>query len=323
MIQRCALALGVVLCALTGTAFAQDEVPAAEPQVQAEPLVQEQPMQPVATASPKGVGTYNSNDLATILPAAGDIAIGLDGSPILNYFGNMFNNSTNNDTKAYLNNLTPVVYMRYYLTDKLAIRARLQWRGTKNVTTYHTPDQSALAKDPTSKLEVEDRYVVRGNRWLFGAGAQYFRGYGRLRGFVGADIDYRIMRSTFNAYYGNKMSLDNKTPQTTDQNGNLKEMGERTLKASDGWQHEIGLAVFAGVEYYFLPKMCIGIETGATLNATLRGKQKSYSEKVVGDVYHGDWETTKRANGDDVELEVATMTPGNHFYANFYFMFHF
>ena len=86
--------------------------------------------------------------------------------------------------------------------------------------------------------------------------------------------------------------------------------------------HNIGVGAFVGVEYYFLPKMCIGVESGARMNATLRGKGKEQSERFVGNTYHNDWVKTTDVN-PDVDFTVATEIPGDHFYANFYFMFHF
>lgn len=307
---------GMMLCALLamgGSAMAQDETT----EMQA---TQGQP----AVAQQSGVGGYNSKNLDDILPKAGDLALGLDGSPIFQYFGNMFNNSTNNDPKTYLSNVSPIVYMRYYLSDKLAVRARIQWRGKKTIHTVQVPDQSALAKDPLSAAKVEDRMVARVNSWHFGAGAQYFRGYGRLRGFVGGDLDYTVGRDVDRFYYGNKMTADNKAPMTGDFSGmsSPSAKAQRSLVLNNGWEHNIGLAAFVGVEYYFLPKMCVGVESGATMSATLRGRAKTYSERFVGDTYHGDWVETID-NNPEVDFTVATENPGNHFYANFYFLFHF
>lgn len=306
---------GMMLCALLamgGNAMAQDETTEMQT-TQAQPAVAQQ----------RGVGGYNSKNLDDILPKAGDLALGLDGSPIFQYFGNMFNHSTNNDPKTYLSNVSPIVYMRYYLSDKLAVRARIQWLGNKTINTFQVPDQAALAKDPLSAAKVEDRKVARMNSWHFGAGAQYFRGYGRLRGFVGADLDYTVERNVDRFYYGNKMTADNKAPLTSDFTGTTAvAQAQRTLVWNHGWSHNIGLAAFVGVEYYFLPKMCVGVESGATMSATLKGGAKSYSERFVGDTYHGDWVATVD-NNPDVDFTVVTREPGNHFYANFYFLFHF
>ena len=281
-----------------------------------------QAMQPAA-AQQRGVGSYNSRDLTEILPQAGDLALGLDASPILDYFGNMFNNSIHNSTSSFLRSSSPILYMRYHLSDKLALRARLQWKGNKQSSSFQVADQEALAKDPMSEAKVQDRKVIRNNGWTFGTGVQYFRGYGRLRGFVGCDLDYKVGRDVERYYYGNKMTSDNKTPLTSNwSSGSSSNKSERLLVKSAGWVHNIGVGAFVGVEYYFLPKMCIGVESGARMNATLRGKGKEQSERFVGNTYHNDWVKTTDVN-PDVDFTVATETPGDHFYANFYFMFHF
>lgn len=178
----------LLLCSLLslsfGVALAQEEV-AEEGAMAQNSLV---------TSGQKGDAAYNAKSLDAILPRPGDIAFGLDASPILNYFGNMFNNSTNNDPKNYLKEVSPVVYVRYHWTDCIAFRGHFQWMGNKKVHTYEIEDQLAKVNDPMSKAKVEDRMVARENDWKFGVGAQYFRGYGRLRGFVGADLVYSIGR---------------------------------------------------------------------------------------------------------------------------------
>lgn len=120
------------------------------------------------------------------------------------------------------------------------------------------------------------------------------------------------------------MTEANKEPLTYDfiGGGGSSSSSRRPLVTNYGWRHTLGVNAFLGVEYYFLPKMCIGIEGGASMTADLKGRAKVQSERFVGDTYHKDWVDTYDVT-PEVDFTVATKKPGQMFYGNFYFMFHF
>src|SRR5690554_8175712 len=91
----------ILLSVLSFGVFAQDDYSAAFEQEQEE---------------------ENTTQGSKYFPKAGDFGIGIDASPFLNYLGNAFNGSSNNQLKLGDNTL----YFRYFLSDDAALRLALQ-----------------------------------------------------------------------------------------------------------------------------------------------------------------------------------------------------
>jgi hypothetical protein len=254
-----------------------------------------------ATTSKSGVA---------ILPAAGDIAIGADALPYLNYLGNIFNNTANNTLALGSNNL----YFRYHLTDNSAVRAILSVVSTKNITRNYVQDDAAVLADPLTNAVVEDKSTTVVNGYALNVGYMMTRGTGRLQGFYGAQVGYGFNRTTMSYQYGNNITIANTAP-TTFQWGRV---AERKLEVDNGITQNLGLGIFAGVEYYFLPKICVGGEVALSYGYQWSSQSNSKNEKMIG--------------GKIVEID-KQVSPGNKFfslttfrpatYGGLYLMFHF
>lgn len=253
-----------------------------------------------------------------ILPKAGDIAIGVEATPYLNYFGNMFNGYTgDNNFDNYLN--SNQIYGRYYIADDAAIRARLRITDYTSTSEYYIQDDAAIMKNPLSNAQTVDKYTQKYSSYLVGVGYQKFRGYGRLRGFYGAEVTLGYNKGTNYEYaYGNPISSLNTNPSSTNHLGNVSN-GVRTLESKNGSTTSLGINALAGVEYYFAPKICIGGELGLGYNYSSTGQNSSKVER---------W------NGTSVVEEVPPLSYGGGSYSSFstlrqatfgslYVMFHF
>jgi hypothetical protein len=196
------------------------------------------------TAAPKA----NSSDR---LPVAGDISFGIDVLPYLNYLGNMFNNTAGNTLNLGNNN----IYLRYFLSDNLAIRAILNIGESQSKVRTYVQDDAAVFVDPLSQDKVIDVQKTHNQNYGIDLGIMKFRGYDKLRGFYGAQINFGFNRNVVNYEYGNEMTPANPSP--TSIWGNVL---ERTLMNDNGVVRFAGLGAFIGAEYYFLPKICIGAE---------------------------------------------------------------
>lgn len=99
-----------------------------------------------------------------ILPQAGEFSIGIDAVPVLNYFGNLFNQAGNNAAVGYQQANTIVgTYMK---TADVAYRGKLRvGMSNTSVDSVKTNSMSITA----------------------GAGLMKYRGNGRLRGYYGAE----------------------------------------------------------------------------------------------------------------------------------------
>lgn len=258
---------------------------------------------------PESTETNGSNNGKQYLPQAGDIGVGIDGTPIFNYVGNMFNGTTNNSLNLGGNTL----YFRYFLADDAAVRFVVSINSNGATDRYYVIDDAAFMLDPLSNKQIEDRYTYKQHSYNMSVGYQKFRGTKRLRGFYGADLGVGFYKYTDKYEYGNLMTVANTSPTT--HWGNL---GVRTLENKGATSINVHLGAFTGAEYYIMPKFCIGAEMGFVYGYQFEGQSYRTQERMVLTQY--------------VEEEIA-LSPGEtdwsaytnfpYMYGNLYFMFHF
>ncbi|MBQ4476286.1 MAG: hypothetical protein IJK62_12360 [Bacteroidales bacterium] len=198
-----------------------------------------------------------------ILPVEGDFALGINALPMVNYFGNLFNGTAGNSTsfRTFTHTLvrtTPVLFGKYYLTDKSAIRAGLLI-GVYNETNRENVMMNQQIPDP--KVTVTD--VMKSTETDLGIGADYlmYRGKGRVQGFYGGGIsvNYTKTKATYN--YGNLITTEFSSPYWYDfAAGTTTSGGPRILSQSGDRSIGVVLSGVVGVEYFIAPKISIGGE---------------------------------------------------------------
>ena len=213
-------------------------------------------------------------------PQAGDFGIGFDGTPFLNYVGNMFNGSTNNTLNLGDNTL----HFRYFITDQSAIRVALSVLSIREVDKFYLDDQADQVSDPLSRAQVEDERVTHTNEYQIKAGYLMFRGENRLRGFFGGDVFLGFGRDRIYYDYGNRMTEANPAPESVVDwnNGNTANMGMRPLEETDGAVYSVGLGAVVGAEYYMMPKVGVGAEMGLVYGHAFMRQGYTTSETFVG-----------------------------------------
>ena len=199
-----------------------------------------------------------------ILPVEGDFALGINALPMVNYFGNLFNGTAGNSAsfRTFTHSLnlrtTPVLFGKYYLTDKSAIRAGLLI-GVYNETDRENVMMNQQIPDP--KVTVTD--VMKSTETDLGIGADYlmYRGKGRVQGFYGGGIsvNYTKTKATYN--YGNLITTEFSSPFWYDfANTTTTSGGTRILSQSGDRSYGVILSGVVGVEYFIAPKISIGGE---------------------------------------------------------------
>ncbi|MDP4240439.1 MAG: hypothetical protein Q8904_13310 [Bacteroidota bacterium] len=250
------------------------------------------------------------------LPKAGEFGIGIDATPIFNYVGNFFNQTSNNK----LDFSSPVLYGKYYLTDNEALRAVLMVSSTNQNDVSYVRDDAAWFLNPQSNKQVTDANKLSDQQYFVSIGYQKFTGETRIRGFYGAQIlgGYNYSKNTYT--YGNPMSEINPTPSSIyAYNGNK----DRLLQSINTNSFHIGLGGIAGFEYYILPKVCIGGELSLNLVYTKGNQLSTKSEQVIGDqVVKIDKAVSPGSS--DLTIKTSRFTPnGYEEHLGFYVMFHF
>lgn len=263
-----------------------------------------------------GSGALVNKKGFTILPQAGDIAIGVTAAPFLNYLGNFFCETGVNASPSlnFLDNNE--IFVKYYLTDESAMRFRLQFDNSNGKDRYYVQDDQAVYIDPNSMAQVVDINSYTYYDYTIGAGYEMHRGETRLQGYYGAELNFSVGSGIERFTYGNPMSDVNQLP-TMAWPGN-EVLGGRITEYDYGKSYEVGALLFLGVEYFFTPKICFGGEFGLQIETG-----KSTQEKIKYDV----WSTDAGA----VVNQAYMYSPGDSFFstykanpaANLYVMFHF
>lgn len=230
----------------------------------------------------RSVGTTTKSG-QKILPQAGDYAIGIDATGMLNYLGNSLNGNENNDASdifKYKDNVfgTNSIYVKYFLTDNTAIRVKLHLGFESDTRKMFVPD------DMDRTAEVEDSYKNSNTALGLRVGYEIRRGYGRLQGFYGAEVGLGVASESDTYKYGNSM---NKTDGASSFNfgdninniANYKAI-DRNTKESHGSTFQGLLGGFAGVEYFVAPKLSVGGELGLGLLFESTGNAKTTNEYI-------------------------------------------
>ena len=204
---------------------------------------------------------------ADLIPQKGEIGIGVNAVPALVYIGDLFGYQSSNDAIAGNKFMSVLgdntLFGKYMLFDNQAIRGHLRVGMTNHV--YENQVNKDFTSNPDEK--VLDTYERKSAFYTIGAGYEWRRGTTRLRGFYGGELFYQHISGVQRNYsYGNAITPDNIVPTSTTWNetsvlgvGNLD---ERTLVFNEGKYNGFGLRAFAGIEYYFAPKICVGTEFG-------------------------------------------------------------
>ncbi|MCD4681422.1 MAG: hypothetical protein K8S00_13635 [Bacteroidales bacterium] len=242
----------------------------------------------------------NSQDMKSkkgvpILPEKGDYCIGVDAAPLFGYLGNMFNANINNQAPAFnFTATTPMtIFVKHMIDDETASRAMFRIGFASASLKNMIVDDVALVADPTSTVQVEDKWGHSEMFILLGYGLEKRRGKGRVQGIYGAEGFLLFMNYSDKYTWGNEITTTNNAPTTTgwDEFGGWNwanivnppdwataSAGQRTNKTTSGTTIGIGARAFCGVEYFFAPKMSIGGEFGWSLAFLTTGNGKTTTE---------------------------------------------
>lgn len=189
--------------------------------------------------------TMTSKNGTPILPETNDWSIGFDATPMLNYFGNMFNNTANNSLNmSYPSNNGMTIVGKMVKDENTAYRAKVainfgSHTDTRGTSGFNSFDSLFTA----SEIETSSMNIT------LGAGIQKWRGKGRLKGYYGAEAMIGFGSATDTTYTYLK-SL------TTTSGLGSSQVSERTGGSVFGF----GVNGFIGVEYFFAPKMSLSAE---------------------------------------------------------------
>jgi hypothetical protein len=240
-----------------------------------------------------------------ILPEAGEWSIGFDAIPVLEYFGNLFNNHTDNDVMAgYTSGNHQTIVGRYMKDENTAYRLKLGINMRSSSSKFFVPqDNSTVVPTP----QVEDERSISSMNITIGAGIQKYRGKGRLKGIYGAElmVGFGNGSGTTEYTYGNAFSAVTGQATSTDfgTTGNpVAVLSSRQTESTSGGTFGLGVRGFIGVEYFFAPKMSLGAEYGWGIGISSQAEGETTVESTELNTTTGTFTTktnTTKTAGDN------------------------
>jgi hypothetical protein len=209
-------------------------------------------------------GTVHAQELLSkkgtpILPEKGDWSVGIDAVPLINYFGNLFSNAGNSHTDYFTFTHPMTIVGKLMKTPDKAYRGKVRI-GFGSVT------QDTVVEDLSNPAShVTDETVISDFNLTLGAGIQWMRGKGRLRGIYGVEALFSKGSHSSTYTFGNELTATNTGPRTTE--------------IKDGNSTGFGIRGFIGVEYFFAPKISLSGEFGWGINFDYKGEGSTTVEE--------------------------------------------
>jgi hypothetical protein len=238
----------------------------------------------------------------TILPEADDYVIGFDAVPVVDFFLNvskiMNNTGSTSQHPGYVSGFNQVLVGKYFLEDTKAIRGKLAINaGTVTTKTFFDDpfDVTANPTDPTKWDEIVDIHKVGASNIILGGGLEFRRGHNRVQGFYGGEAFLGFMSNSVHNTWAVTMNTESVTNGYT--NGNGSALIGRVIDQKSGTKISLGLRGFAGIEYFFAPKISIAAEFGWGFGMVTgpRGSATIETWNVANTT--AETETNKGANG--------------------------
>ena len=237
------------------------------------------------------------------LPEQGDIAISLDATPVLNFIGNMFNGTEENEFGNFpngtfrINDITPNVSIsgKYMLTDNFAVRANIGAQIHSVTTREYVCDDLANITNPLNEDKLIDSRINTKNGISALLGVEYHKGKNRIQGIFGAGalIGFNNVKEKYQ--YANALTTINQNPSSAFA---TMTNGYRTLSNTTKSNIFFGVVGNIGVEYFIAPKISLGAEVNLSVYAVNEGQTYTVTEGY-------------NSKTDCVETRTELSTPGN------------
>lgn len=218
----------------------------------------------------------------------GSFALSIGADPVINFVGNMFNGTQDND----LGNLGGTIAGKYFVSEKFALAAELGINNSRETNFTYNPEDE-------DHKDVIQKDITGSNSFSLGLGAQwYLRPGKRLQPYVGVGVHYKrtnknyTIEKTFEAEW----EEENSWGSTED-----FEQEESYLKKSSPI-NTFAVMANVGVEYFFKPNISISAtldlgfgtqtyKTASKFDTEEKGvdkdyiKERNYSYKTSRDTF--------------------------------------
>lgn len=168
------------------------------------------------------------------------------------------------------------IKIKYYLSEKNAIRAALGFNGSLVNYKEYVRDDYAYTINPNSQNQVVDRVSSLMNSVSLMVGSEWSKGSKRVRFIYGFDLMYTIAGGNLSFAYGNKMTDLNRVPSSmpmTQSGGDWNNYVDKgwgmdyarpVSRNNVGYIHGLGISADAGLEVF----LAENISLSAAMNFT-------------------------------------------------------
>ncbi|PLW92459.1 MAG: hypothetical protein C0592_10670 [Marinilabiliales bacterium] len=235
----------------------------------------------------------------TILPEAGDVVIGFNAVPVVDFFLNVVNiqvdNANYSQHPGYVAGFGQVLVGKYYLEDDQAARFKvaINTGSVKTSTFFDDPDD--VFNGVAEPGEIEDVNVVKNMNIILGGGLEFRRGHNRLQGFYGGEVLLGFASNSVKNTWA--VTMDNTSMTNGYTNGDGSGLDGRILNQTSGMAITFGLRGFGGVEYFFAPKMSVAAEFGWGFGMTTNPRGEVTTEDWDAAGVTAEENTAEGANG--------------------------
>lgn len=245
------------------------------------------------------------SDLATnkkgevVTPQSEDFSIGFDAIPMLEAVGDIVKFNSGGATaidSVTTWKVSQTLTGKYFVDPQTAYRARLRFNNSgSTVVSFDSPNPDTTKKTQTQKTKNSDMILA--------LGLEKRRGYGRLQGFYGAEVQIG---------YGRASNIKTKYVEAYEAND-----APRNTLVRAGGTFTLGVRGFVGVEYFIARKISLGAEYGLGLGYSITGKGKTITEQTDGD--GNAEEVTSQGTSGERGWTTGTDINQGSFFINFFF----
>jgi hypothetical protein len=238
--------------------------------------------EPVVTTTAEPVVLKSKRGI-NILPEAKEWALGVSANPFLTYTGSVFSSGGNSSPSF---NYTPNLTDNIAIFGKYMVDAHTSYRVRFNASVNTSTDkrsilQNEVTPDPNYPNFTQDWRKSSFKTIVLAAGYEKRRGSSRVQGIYGGEIMLGFSGRSDTYEYGNPISQDFNTPNTTNFGNNLFPgfATYRKVEESFGNSLFVGARGFIGVEYFIGPKISLGGEFGYSFVYRSTGKNEVTAER--------------------------------------------
>lgn len=265
------------------------------------------------------------------IPESGDIAFGIDLSPVFRYVGNMFNNSADNtlddlagtpvhEDLSGLATITPDVSVmaKYMFSKDWGIRTNVGIISRTNFSHRYVQDDKLVMLNPFDETKLIDDRTYNSTGASVMVGMEYRKGRNRVQGVFNFGVIAGAQNHETKYNYANAVTQVNQQPSSAWTTYPTYGNGYRLLEERTTMDIFAGLTAGMGVECFVAPKVALGAEVNFNAYYVIGGQTYEVSEGFNTSTQKVEVRTDLASPGSD-GLHVGIDNLGGSLYMAFYF----